>query len=213
MFGCTFKIIGNNLNLILRPAVDSDVPKMTKDLSDWEVRKYLGFVEGLTENGEREWIKRTAEDRTCVTWLIQPEGMTEAIGSTGLHKLNDTHSCVSGLVIWDKNWWRKGVAYTSHIGRTWFAAKQMAKYTITSFVFSPNIGSWKALEKVGYTRTGIEPVSKVVNGTFVDKYIYTWINPIYTPILFSNGIPKEYASAIQKAKDTLELGDAYIKYV
>jgi len=216
MFGNTFRVVSDRLTLVLRPAKESDIPKMAEGMSDWQVRRYLGAMGGVMESNERDWINRTSESRDTVLWLIQPEGVDVdyAIGSTALHHIDDSYnSSGSGFVIWDKTWWGKGVASLAHIARTWFAARQLNRFTIVSHVFTPNEGSWRALEKVGYIRTGLELRRKVVDGNFIDAYVYSWINPYTLSITYPNGLPKEYEEGVRKAEETILKGDRYVRYV
>ena len=229
MFGNTLKVENSNLCLILRQPRENDIPYIVRGMNDWEVMRYLGRFGAMTPEIEREWIDRTARDNNSMVWTIQVhrnslfrkfkrafhrEVHQPAIGNTGIHGLGDGNNCCStGCVIWDKNEWGNGVASLAHIARTWFAARQLGMYTIHSGVYSPNIGSWKALERVGYTRTGTVPRCRFVDGRFVDKYTYTWINPEAVNILFPEGLPPKYAEGVEKAKITLEKGDRYVKYV
>jgi [ribosomal protein S5]-alanine N-acetyltransferase len=210
MFGNTIEI----KNLILRQPKEGDIPGMVEGMNDWQVMKYLGRFGAMTEEMEKSWIEKTARDDNSLVWTIQIKGEDTAIGNTGIHGFrNLNNSGSTGCVIWDKKQWGKGVASLGHIARTWFAAKQLGLYTIHSEVFSPNTGSWKALERVGYTRTGVIPRCKFVDGHFVDKYTYTWINPEAVNILFPEGVPKKYKKGIKRAKKTLKKAQKYVKYV
>lgn len=229
MFGNTIKVVKGNLCLILRQPRENDLPYIVEGMNDWEVMKYLGRFGAVTPDIEREWIDRTARDNDSMVWTIEvhrnsfikkiqrafgKEIEQPAIGNTGIHGFRDgNNSCSTGCVIWDKREWGKGIASLAHIARTWFAARQLGVYTIHSEVYSPNEGSWKAIERVGYTRTGTTPRCKLVDGKFIDKYTYTWINPEAVNILYPKGLPQKYAEGVEKAKITLEKGDKYVKYV
>jgi RimJ/RimL family protein N-acetyltransferase len=214
MFGTSIKISNNGLTLILRPGKESDIPAMVEGMSDQEVKRYLGRKGGVTEDIERDWMKKKAQEQDSMLWFIQPEGSEVAIGSTGLHGMDNFRNvCTSGFCIWDKEWWGKGVASLAHIARTYCAATQLNRFSILSEVCSPNIGSWKALEKVGYIRTGTQLRNHYVDGQFIDTYLYTWLNPLAISLLYPEGLPKEYVQGVEKAKDTLEKGKEYIKYL
>jgi RimJ/RimL family protein N-acetyltransferase len=212
MFGAKVKILNNNISLTLGgPPTEEDIPEITKGMSDWEILKYLGRNVGTTIKEEREWMERTSKSDSVI-WFIRKEG--RLIGSTGLHHLDNWNgSCTSGCVIWDKSQWGLGVASLAHIVRTWFAAKQFNRLTIGSSVYTPNVASYKALEKVGYIRVGKELRVRFVDGEYIDKYIYTWLNPIFISVLYPQGIPSEYKSALKKAEETLQKGDELIKFV
>jgi RimJ/RimL family protein N-acetyltransferase len=214
MFGNTVKISNGNLSLILRPPKDEDIPRLVKGMSDWEVKKYLGAKGAIIESTEREWVEKAAKDMDKMVWFIEPEGEEFAIGNTALtHITNLSGSCISGCMIWDKNWWGKGVASLAHIARTWFAGRQLGRSTITSEVYSPNHGSYKAIEKVGYIQTGVQLRVRFVDGKYIDKKIFTWLNPTFVPIMYPEGLPEEYKSAVQKAEEALQKGDEWIEFV
>lgn len=214
MFGNTVKISNGNLSLILRPPNDEDIPGLVKGLSDWQVKKYLGAKGGILESTEREWIKEASKKGDSMIWFIQPENHDKAIGNTALSQIKDiSGSCVSGCMIWDKSWWGQGVASLAHIARTWFAGRQLGRSTITSEVYSPNHGSYKAIEKVGYIQTGVQLRVRFVDGKYIDKKIFTWLNPTFIPIMYPEGLPEEYKSAVQRAEEALEKGDEWIEFV
>jgi RimJ/RimL family protein N-acetyltransferase len=223
MFGNTIKVEGNGLCLILRQPRENDIPKMIKGLSDWEVGKYLGAIRGgVTQEQKEEWLQKVQKDDNGLTWFIQPEQSEIAIGNTSIHGFRDlNNSCSTGCAIWDKKEWGNGIASLAHIARTWFAARQLGVYTINSSVYAPNVGSWKALERVGYIKTGIRPRCRFVDGKYTDMYLYTWTHPDRVSTLYPEGLPKEYTEkekknfkdGIEKARITLEKGDKYVKYV
>lgn len=214
MFGNTLKVSDGIQTLILRAPIKTDIPYMANGMADWEVKKYLGGLGAPTEEGEIRSIEETEIDRDGIVWVIQPENLDHAIGSTSLHGITDrSNGSYSGFVIWEKEWWRRGIASLSHIARAWFAARQLNRFAIHSSVFSPNTGSYKALEKVGYIRTGISPRNKVIDGVYIDTYHYTWLNPERIQILYPEGVPQEYEIQIEKARECLRKGDEYVKYI
>lgn len=212
MFAAKVGISNDKVSLILGgPPQKKDISIITDGLSDWEVIKYLGRTVGTSKKEEKEWFEKAAEDDSVI-WLIRKEG--KLIGSTGLHHLDNWNgSCTSGCVIWDKSQWGLGVVSLAHIVRTWFAAKQFKRLTIGSSVYTPNVASYRALERVGYIRTGKELRVRFVDGEYIDRYIYTWLNPIFISTLYPEGIPSEYKDALGKAQKTLELGDQLIKNI
>lgn len=213
MFGPRIEIEEGGLSLVLKPGTITDVPQMAKGFSDMLVIKYLTTTHGVTEDTEKEWMDKVARDSTKLLWFIYLKDTDFAIGSTGLHNINNhNNSCVSGFCLWDKSYWGKGIASLAHVARTWFAGTQLNRFTITSEVLEPNAGSYKALEKVGYIRTGFQPGEKFVDGHFVGKYAYTWMNPIYTNVLFPTKVPDEYLEGLKKAQNAIERGYNCIKF-
>ena len=94
------------------------------------------------------------EDDKRFLWGIYLED-SPLIGLTEISIHQPNHMGGSGFVLFDKTFWRKGIAGTTHVARTAFAANQLGLKTITTGVLSPNIGSQRALEGVGYFLTGV----------------------------------------------------------
>jgi len=187
---------------------------MAEMYSSARIHWYTLQLFGFTQEGEEGWIVKMGSDPKQVLWAIVPEGNDDVpIGSTGLHGLDWSHSCTSGIIIFDPAWWNRGVASRAHIGRTWYAARRLDRATIRSEVMSPNVASRRALERVGYTVTGSFPnVQLTKEGVFVPRLGLTWYNPPWMPRLFPEGVPSELKDGIERAKIALQRAEEVINF-
>lgn len=219
MFGYKMNIADNGLCVVLRPATLDDLPHVVQGFSSFDVHRYTNGISAPTLDDERDWFERTRKDKETWSWVItayhQNRNETDTpIGVTALHHVSAYHgSCNSGIVIWDKSWWGKGVASLAHLGRTLWAADELQRSTITSQVVTPNEASLKALLKVGYTVTGRYARNRFRDGRFCDTYCLSWLNPKVISLLFPDGLPKQYQCGVEKAETALEKARKIVTFV
>lgn len=206
MYGHTFKISHRNVSITMRAFCMEDIPHLVRGFSSISALLHTNMIFAQTYNNELKWFERTESSLDVVTWAIVPENSDIPIGVTGLHDIRSFDgSCTSGIIIWDKSWWGKGIASAAHLGRTLFAADTIKRTTIKSLVRSPNPASYKALQRIGYTIWGTEPVSDWREGRWMDTHNLKWFHPECTQEFFPNGVPEMYLEGINKAKISLDL--------
>lgn len=206
MFGITMNIEHNGRTVLLRAASKDDLPELVKYFASMKIHMFTQGMFAQTYENELEWYEKNRKDPESCLWLIQPDGYDKPIGVTGLHNLNNReNTCTSGIIIWDTNWWGKGVATSAHIGRTYFAANFLNRFTIRSCVRTANVASRRALERVGYTNWGEEPLDDFRDGKWLSTYHLTWIRPDMVYCFFPDGVPEMYKPGIEKAVKILEL--------
>lgn len=148
-------------------------------MQSYEVLRYLGGSVP-TEQGEEAWWDEASKDDTHIHWgVYRPEDgdAWKLVGNTTLSLRRDRRQAESGFVIFDRGHWRQRVASTAHLGRTQFAFRELDLLAITSGVAAPNVGSNRALQGVGYVRTGTRYSLGVVDGSVVDSIEYLLPNP------------------------------------
>jgi len=200
------------LNLWLQPPEESDLPEVAKGFQSLKVNRYTATLFAKIMSDEKEWLEGGRKDKESLIWFLRPEGSEKVIGVTSLHKISLGGSCTSGIVIFDPAWWGKGIASRAHLGRTLFAADYLNRFTIKSQVRTVNDGSRKALEKVGYVITGVDPCSDFREGKFLHNYILTWFHPERISLLYPEGLPQEYAEGVKKAKEALQLAREVVTF-
>ena len=214
MFGINMSITHNGITVFLRPLTKSDLPVLVEHFSSMKIHLYTQGLYSQTLENEEEWFdnKRKSED-DCV-WAIQPAESQVPIGVTALHHLTSSlyNTCSSGIVIWDDKWWGRGVASATHLGRTLFAADFLNRLTINSQVRVPNVASRKALERIGYTIWGEEPVSSLRHGEWLDTYHLKWFHPTKSVVFYPHGIPSFLQDGIAKAKTALDLARFEVQF-
>lgn len=204
MYGINMHIITEKISLLLRPATKDDLPELVKHFSSMRVHMHTMGRFGYPLENEQEWYEKVRKNDDECIWFIQPDGHDKAIGTTGLHHINGWNgSCSSGIIIWDPSWWGRGVASTAHLGRTLFVADYLSKVSIRSSVRVDNTASRRALERVGYTVWGTEPVDDYRAGRWVDTYHPKWFHPDKYHFYFPDGLPEKYQAGVERAKIAL----------
>lgn len=214
MFGNPMRIELDGIGVTLRPPKKDEMGAFAELFSSMEVQRYLQMTGAVTEDNELEWWKKTSNDSNTVLWGIVPDGCDVSVGNTALHGLHPFwESCTSGIVISNREYWGKGIAYRCHLARTWYAVKVLNRSTIQSMVRVPNEASLKALLKVGYRLSGKYDRNVFRDGVYLDTYIVSWVNPYKTELLYPEGVPEELNDSLTKAKNALELADKSVKFL
>jgi RimJ/RimL family protein N-acetyltransferase len=207
MFGPKFRIEYDGLGISLVPFKKEWTTEMADLMSSHDVHLYTMQTRGFTSEDEQDWFDRTREDKSIYVWGILPDGEDTPVGITNIHGIFFTHnSCGSGITIYKKEWWGKGVASRSHLIRTWFAADVLNRFVISSEVRVPNIASRKALERIGYITSGIQLRDGYRDGKFFDTYVLSWLNPERINLLYPEGIKdkgKKFHCGIERAQAAL----------
>lgn len=205
MFGMNMKVCHNGRTVFLRPFSKDDMPTLVAHFSSMRIHFYTKGLFAQTLENETEWYDKNRKDEDSCLWAIQPEGSNAVVGVTGLHGIRSRWNfCSSGIIIWDPDWWHKGVASAAHLGRTMFAADYLNRYIINSTVRSENAPSRRALERVGYTIWGAEPVVVQREGRWLDTDHLKWFHPDRIDIYYPHGVPELFIPGLERAKIALE---------
>ncbi len=200
MFGVKIKVTHKDLTVFLRAFTKEDIPVLVEHFSSMKVHMYTKGLFAQTFENELEWYEKTRKSQDDCVWAIQPEGSQFPVGVTGLHHINSReNSSSSGIIIWDQQWWGKGVASATHLARTLFAADFLNRWVIRSSVRVPNAASRRALERVGYSVWGTEPVCVLRAGEWLDTHHLVWLHPERVVVMYPNGIPEKYISGVDRA--------------
>ncbi|OGD83957.1 hypothetical protein A2572_00170 [Candidatus Collierbacteria bacterium RIFOXYD1_FULL_40_9] len=214
MFGIKMQVTTKKISVLLRPGTKEDIPELVKHFSSMRVHMYTQGLFGQTLENELEWYDKTRSSQEGCTWFIQPQGSKVAIGVTSLHKIDTWDGgCSSGIIIWDTNWWGKGVASAAHLARTLFAADFLNKYSIRSSVREDNQASRKALEKVGYTVWGTEPVDAYRSGKWIKTHQLKWFRPDKHQFYFPDGLPELFTPGVARAKIALQTARQVVEFI
>lgn len=131
-------------------------------MQSYTVTRFLGRHTNPVLEDEMEWFEKTRTAKDSIVWgvWVCQDNSRALIGTTALNSIEHGPSglkqATSGVLIFDKTFWRKGIAGRIHMARTWFAFCELGITRIVSAVIQGNEGSLKALEKSGYTRTYVE---------------------------------------------------------
>jgi RimJ/RimL family protein N-acetyltransferase len=204
MFGINMYVKFDGFGVALRPLARSDIAVLTAHFSSMKVHMYTQGMYAQPLENEEEWYDKNRNDPGSCVWGIVPDGASEVVGITALHNVDSFGSATSGIIIWNTDWWGRGVATRAHLGRTLFAADYLNRSTIRSSARTKNNGSVHALLTVGYNYLGIEPRTYYRGGEYLDTQLFCWMNPYKIKILYPKGLPAEYKDGVKKAKIALD---------
>ena len=166
MFGPVLK--GDRVTL--RPADDSDPPRIVPWFADMEVTRYLGRRTAVALYMEEEILKKFGEADDTVFWMIEAAG--ETIGATGIHAIDwQSRHGTTGIVIGEKGAWGKGYATEAMRLRTRYAFRELDLRKLMTEAFAENVASKRALERNGYTSVGIRREHFFTRGRWHDLWV------------------------------------------
>jgi RimJ/RimL family protein N-acetyltransferase len=205
MFGPKLRLEENNFGVTLTPLKKEWLKYYAEGMSSLSINMFTNGTYGYTIEDEEDWYQKIRTDKQSVLWAIIPDGSDLPVGSTSLHGIDSVSgSSSTGIIIFDQNWWGKGVASRAHLLRTWFAADILCRLTIQSTVREPNTASRKALERVGYIVTGRTLRNAYRQGEYIDTLHLTWLHPEKHVVLYPDGFPTEYQNGINHAMEALK---------
>ncbi len=214
MFGNPMYVKLGDIGVTLRPFQKEEMILIAQYFSSHEVSRYTNIVFAKTTDDEHEWWEKVRKEPNEVIWGIVPDGSNHALGSTGLHGITSlAGSCTSGIIIGDKNYWGKGIAYIAHLARTLYAVNILNRNTIHSTVRSENVASLRALQKIGYIKGDGYLRDLYTDGRFFDTFTLTWINPRRVSLLYPEGVPEHLTPFIRKARETLDLAEKLVMFL
>lgn len=181
-FGPIMKISTDNFELELAPFTREETLLFLGGFEKHSVTRYLSHGVAQTKETEEAWYDKSIKDDKSRVWGIWVVSAGKRI-LIGVSSLNDIqtdkhiHQATSGSLIFDKQYWGKGIASACHKTRALFAFEQLGLHRIKSAVLQPNVGSRKALEKSGYTFVYTERNDTFVEGSLTHLDCLECINP------------------------------------
>ncbi|KKS37611.1 MAG: hypothetical protein A3G49_00585 [Candidatus Sungbacteria bacterium RIFCSPLOWO2_12_FULL_41_11] len=142
-------------------------------INDYEVVRFLGgpFMP-LTKDEERKRLKELKERRDTFK-IFAVETLDGAlIGSISLMNINHLDgTAVTGTLIGDKDYWRKGYATDAKMILLYYAFQVLNLRRISTRIIADNIGSIRVQEKCGYEREGIWRKEVYADGKYRDMVL------------------------------------------
>ena len=175
--------VSSNLNIKLAPFSKEDVRAFIEDggMQKRSVTRYINLNFAPSLETEQEWYDKTVKDPTSLVWGIwdNSSDKPKLIGNTALTKLEEfpVRRMTSGSVIFNTNYWGRGIATAIHKARTWYGFKEMNLAQIKSAVATGNIASKKALEKSGYFYHSTDRNEHFTNGSLRHLENLECLNP------------------------------------
>ncbi|HEX8946070.1 MAG TPA: GNAT family protein [Gemmatimonadaceae bacterium] len=129
------------------------------------------FPHPFTDAHAVDYITRVVADPDATSFAIDVGG--EAVGGISLHAGTDIERIGAEIGYWlGEEFWGRGIM-TAAIGLvTDYAFAKRGLVRVFAVPFTTNIGSIRALEKVGYQREAIMRRSAIKDGTVRDQYLY-----------------------------------------
>jgi RimJ/RimL family protein N-acetyltransferase len=139
-------------------------------LNDPDVTRYLGSRFGLTETMEQKWFDGVCSDRSRVHWAIELGG--RHIGAAGIEDIDWlTRTAVTGIMIGERDCWRKGIASMVMVRRAQYAFDELNLQALFTEIFVANEGSLRAAQKAGYREYGRRPFARYLDGAYQDAWL------------------------------------------
>ena len=155
----------------LRPPVPDDVPHIVRWLADVEVTRMLGYLQvAFSEAQETDWLKKVAEDRNSVFWIIEVDG--KPIGTSGIREIDwkNQHG-QTGTLIGEREYWGKGIGIEQAQLRTRFAFHELNLIKLKSAAFAENAASLRMAKRIGYREVGVERCEVFADGRWHDAVL------------------------------------------
>lgn len=212
-FGRIMRVNAGDIKLELAPLVREDMPQYVTagGMQYHSVTQYLNQHPAPTEADEYDWFDKERADKASVTWGIYDisDDHRILIGSTSLGTIEGTiiRQATSGILIFRKDYWGKGIASAAHLARTKYAFEQLGLHRIKSAVIIGNDASYKALHRVGYEQVYVERNTVFVNGKLRHQRNLELLNPNnpFWSTWWGTDKPTDKARAArQRTRDALE---------
>lgn len=180
-FGSIMRIQVNGMIIELAPLDREVMSEFIKPgVQSLSITKYM-LTQAKVLEDEYEWYERTRTDKRSIVWGVWVIDGDERrlIGTSGLHDIEKEFffQATSGSLIFDRDYWGKGIASAIHRVRTWYAFHQLGMDRILSEVLHGNTASRRALEKTGYVVTHVQRNFKFVDGRLHHMDHLECINP------------------------------------
>lgn len=211
-FGYTMQVDYEGLAITMRAPMKKEVPFLIRGFSSLTIQMNTAGTSARTEEDELEWYEKARASNDSALWFIFPGKSENPIGVTSIHKIDTIGGCTSGIIIWEQDWWGKGIATRAHLARTLYAADFLARLKIESSVRTSNPASLRALLRVGYTVWGTESRSVYREGGWKDTYHLTWFHPEKVRIMYPKGVPDCFKEGVERAQTSLALARKVVKF-
>ncbi len=180
-----------------------------------EVNRYLGRTpSSYVLQDELDWLEKVRTQSDICAWGIYVRESTseeewKLIGTYSLNQLDGAlyKTAVSGCILFNKDYWNKGIASSCHRMRTMYAVDYGAYVCVRSMVLAPNSNSDKAIRSVGYVPVSTVRNHSMVEGQLVHATNYEQINPAkwaWECWWGDDKVPKEFLAARSKTQAAID---------
>ncbi len=159
--------------VILRPAIESDIPHFQRWMNDQEVTQYLRTYLPVSLEQERDWYEKiTRPDPGSITLIIVDAKKNVPIGTIGFAKINyRDQTATTGTSIGNQSYWGKGYGTEAKMILLEYAFSELNLRKIYSEVIAYNARSLAYAKKCGYVEEARIPQHYYRKGQCWDKVI------------------------------------------
>lgn len=167
------KIINGERIYIKRLSVEDVTEEYVSWLNNPEINQYLECrFQKHTLEETKSFIESVSNDNNYQFGIFYKEN-NKHIGDIKIGNINSWHKYADlGFLIGEKDYWGKGIASEAICLVTDFAFNQLKLNKLWGGAYASNIGSIKAFEKNGYQVEGHYIKQYMINGIYVDAFIY-----------------------------------------
>ncbi len=218
MFGFPMRVTLDDGRIILmRPMVETEMPELSQQISRYEICKHLSLNGAQSSEQELEWLKRKYADPSSVGWGVALAESSDdvsgrLIGSSGIEGITN-HRGESGVVLWDNRLWGSGITTAIHSARCWYAVNCHHLVAIDSGADQANVGSIRALKRVGYVQTGVDYNRGYANGKICHGVKLLWVNPVehvWNYFWADSNPPKQFIEGRKRALAALDWASTHV---
>jgi RimJ/RimL family protein N-acetyltransferase len=211
--------------LLLAPIERKHLTRFINESADWgmqsyEVVKYLGRnISAPSMKDEHEWWDKANAATDLLNWGIYvfERGQEKLVGNTSFswQPDNAARCYVGGTLIFDRNYWSKGIASSANAATIAFVFNNLDGLSIRSAVLSPNIGSCKPHTNLGFVQVGTDYCISRRDGSTNHQYNFLMVNPSERSWNFfwgDAGVPQAFKNARKLTQRTLERAATTAKF-
>ncbi len=134
----------------------------------WPYPLTIKKTEKILNKIEKEW----KEKKTVIMFKIQLKETREIIGLLDIYDIERIDK-KGKIGYWlGRNYWGRGYVLESLNGAINFAFNKLNLQKLFADILIDNLSSNKLLKKAGFRRIGIMKKDKLVNGKFLDRYLW-----------------------------------------
>ena len=157
----------------MRPFREGDEPELSAAADDVRVWRHLRdrFPHPYTVADARQWIACAREESPPQNLAVTRDG--RVVGGIGIERLADVARFTVELGYWlDPREWGRGYASEAVAAFVEWVFATFPCERIQAWVFVPNAGSQRVLEKCGFRLEGTSRRSVHKDGRFLDSHLY-----------------------------------------
>lgn len=221
MFGFPMRItLDDSRTILMRPIHEAEMTEVSRRISRYKICKHLSLRGAQSPEQEVDWLKRKYADPNSFGWGVALAKDSSDVdgrlfGSSGIEGIVN-HRGESGVVLWDETLWSGGIATAIHSARCWYVVNCHHLVAIDSGADQANVGSIRALKRVGYVQTGVDYNRGYADGKICHGVKLLWVNPvdhIWNYFWADSRAPKQFIEGRKRAQATLDWANEHVEFL